>query len=476
MNEPLNAEPVEIGPGGSIKFNLTPKQKEMIDCNSDEVLVGGAAYGGKSLGLLLFAALRRMNHPRSQGIIFRRTYPELDKSIIRESFRVFLPLGAKFNAAKRCWVFSNGSIQDFAHCESDIDVFKYYSSQYHDMCFDEATQFNPYQIINLKTRCRSNLQGVKPLVRYATNPGGVSHNYFYEKFIKPSFVSKIWTDPETGKTFCFIPAVMQDNPFGMAADPDYDRRLKELPEKRYLALAKGRWDVFEGAYFDTFDPTPGVGVLRSPRHPADYTLKYISMDWGFSEPAAIHWWEVTPMGRIFCYRELYVTRLGPPQLAKRILDMCPPEEKYEHLVAPPEIWGKTSDFKEVGETIQEAMQKVFGDRINLIKANNARVEGWLKMRSYFEKAQDGLPWLQISPVCMNLIRTIPCAIHDEQRGEDISDKCETHCLDSARYFLMSTVGLPHETLTPFQTGYEKIFGTRHQTEGSRLVLPGRGGY
>jgi len=94
-----------------LKINIFPRQADFIASTVDDVLFGGAAGGGKSHALLIFAAKRRMEFPGTNGIIFRRTFPELDKSIIRESMIMYPLFGAKYNSTKREWKFPNGSIQ-----------------------------------------------------------------------------------------------------------------------------------------------------------------------------------------------------------------------------------------------------------------------------------------------------------------------------------------------------------------------------
>jgi len=466
--------------GDKVEINIFPKQAEMINSDCDDLLFGGAAGGGKSHALILFALMRRLKHPKSTGILFRRTFPQLEGSLIQKSREIYPEFGAKYQEAKHRWLFPNGSIQRFAHCERDANAYDYHSDEFHDIGFDEASMLTEFQLNYLTSRCRSADPSIKPLVRLASNPGNVSHAYLYERYVKPWYADKIWYDKVTGKKLTFIPARIRDNPALAEADPDYIRRLKQLSEKKYLALAEGRWDVFEGAYFDTWNPEPGHGVLRSPRIPDTYSKKIISLDWGFAEPACALWHEVTPMGRVFTYRELYITRLDPKTLAKEIMDMTPEGEAIEYLSASPEIWGKRTETEGGGEVIQELMQEVFKDRIPMQKANNARIAGWLKVREFMEKAPDGYPWWQVSPVCINLIRTIPCMIHDEVRPEDASKDCEDHAVESLRYALVSLADVPRQVITPYESGYEKIFGKQTKEEDRRysdIPLPrGIGGY
>jgi phage terminase large subunit len=464
--------------GSEVKINIFPKQEEFISGECDDVLYGGAAGGGKSYAVMLGALRRRLEYPGTHGIIFRRTFPELEKSIIKETRKLYPIFGAKFNETKHYWTFPNGSVQEFGFCEKDGDVYKHLSAEYHDEWFDEATTFTEFQIRYLTSRCRSSIPGVKPIVRLTSNPGGVSHSFIYSRYIKPAQMSKVWKDPNTGKSMSFIPARISDNPALEENDPDYIHRLKELPEKKYLALAEGRWDVFEGAYFENFDPRPGHGVLANLRKPDSYTIKFLSMDWGYSDPACVLWGEITPMGRIFIYRELYTTKRSPKELALDILGMCPQEEEYLYLSAPPEIWGKRIETEGGGEPIQRLMESVLKDRIIMKKANNARIPGWMKVREYLYLAPDGYPWLQISPNCVNLIRTIPNMVHDDRKKEDINLQCEDHAVDALRYLIVSLNEVPKHIITPYESNYDRIFKiNRNKPSDDQIPMPaGRGGY
>jgi hypothetical protein len=451
---------------GEAKINIYPRQADFLNSDCDDVLYGGAAGGGKSVALLLFALRRRIENPHTSGIIFRRTYPELEKSIIRASYEIYLPFGANYNEAKKRWTFPNGSIQEFSQCESDSDVYKYLSAEYHDMCFDEASLFNQFQISYLTSRCRSSIPGVKPLIRLASNPGGIGHGSLKARYIDPWTVHRIWFDELTGKKLTFIPAKISDNPALMEADPGYMKRLKELPEKKYLALAEGRWDVWEGQYFEGFDSRPGAAhVLDRPYRIEPNNRRLICLDWGYAEPACALWIEISPMGRLFVYRELWIDHRSPKELAHDILNMTTEDERVDYIVASPEIWGKKVELEGGGEPIQVLFESGLDGKIPMIKANNARVPGWTKTREFMMKAPDGFPWMQISPDCINLIRTIPAMIHDDHRPEDIQQCGDDHAVDSLRYGLVSVHDIPKSLITPYESGYHKIFGIK--TDGQK---------
>lgn len=344
------------------------------------------------------------------------------------------------------------------------------TNEYQDMGFDELTHFTQFQFNYLAgTRTRSTIPGMKVQIRSASNPGNIGNDWVKKRYIAPAKISSRWVDKETKKTLGFIPASLEDNPAIMENDPGYRERLldlKKISPKKYAALAEGKWDQPEGTYFEEWDENKHV--LKHERRPDSYTMKILSLDWGFADPACVLWYEITPMGRIFIYREYYGSRLSPKELAEKILSMCPSDEKYMYMSASPEIWGKRVETENGGEVIQQLIQAGLGDRIIMQKANNARIPGWLKMREYLSTAPDGFPWLQIDPRCQNLIRTIPSAIHDErvERAEDVSDKVEDHCLSGNTKVLtregesciMSLVGTEGEIWTP--EGWKRYYHCR----------------
>ena len=72
-----------------IDLSVTSKQKRFIDAREAEVLFGGAAGGGKSYGQVVDALLFALRYPKSKQLVLRRTFAELDKSLIRTALSLF---------------------------------------------------------------------------------------------------------------------------------------------------------------------------------------------------------------------------------------------------------------------------------------------------------------------------------------------------------------------------------------------------
>ena len=115
---------------------------------------GGAAGGGKSRGQLIDALLYALQYEKSKQIIFRRTFPDLEKSLIRVSLEFYPRNIAEYNSSKHVWTFANGSVIDFGYIATENDVYQYQSAEYDVIRFDELTHFTEYMYTYMISRCR----------------------------------------------------------------------------------------------------------------------------------------------------------------------------------------------------------------------------------------------------------------------------------------------------------------------------------
>jgi hypothetical protein len=96
-----------------------------MKCDADQIFYGGAAGGGKTDCSLAFNIRGVMDHGRDwRGIIFRKTYRQLDE-VIRRGRELFTPMGARYNETKYLFTFPNGAEVRLRNLERDIDVEQY---------------------------------------------------------------------------------------------------------------------------------------------------------------------------------------------------------------------------------------------------------------------------------------------------------------------------------------------------------------
>ena len=243
-------------------YRPTAKQRAFHSCPADIVLYGGAAGGGKSKALLWEAFLEMLETPYNHGLLLRRTYPELEQSLILESLKLFPRSVCEYRVGEKRWYFNNGSVRDFGYSEQENDIYLYHSAEFGFIGFDELTHFTYEQwdyLVN--SRLRSSAPGAWPRVRASTNPGNVGHAWVKELFIEPAMrlfpgfkpqqiPGALWFD-EHGTSYAFIPAKATDNEYLMRNDPKYLDRLNKLDPKWRAALLEGDWDVFSGKFFIT---------------------------------------------------------------------------------------------------------------------------------------------------------------------------------------------------------------------------------
>ncbi len=417
----------------NINFKVTKKQALFISCKCDEVLFGGAAGGGKSYAQLIDSLQFALKYPFSKQLILRRTFPELARSLIAESLKLFPTQAARFLKSEKKWLFKNGSCVEFGYCDSESDVNKYQSAEYDVIRFDEVTHFTQYQYTYLLSRIRGTCPCPKQ-VKSTGNPGGVGHGFIKERFIDSS-------PPNTpiqkadGRSYIFIPSSVRDNHFLLNADPDYIKRLNQLPEHERAQLLDGDWDACEGQYYSEFSRQ--IHVIK-PFEIPNYWERFISLDYGLDMAAAL-WWAVDEQGRAYIYRELYKPNLNLSSAANEILKRCPPNEKISYVVASPDLWNRR---QETGYSGFQIMSEAGLD--GLIKADDSRVSGWRALREWLTVFEDeqNIKRARLSffeGCCPNIVRCLPLLMHSDINPEDCANSPHeiTHAPDSLRYGIMS---------------------------------------
>ena len=207
-----------------------------------------------------------------------------------------------------------------------------------------------------------------------------------------------------------------------------------LPEELRRAYLDGDWDVLAGQFFREFSRTRHV---IEPFELPSWWRRFRSIDWGYNDPCAVLWHAVDGEGRVYTYRELYLRYTRADQVAERIRRESEGED-IAYTVASPDMWQKRGAvLKANGGFEGESIAELFSlSGVPLTPADNSRIAGWQRVRSYLADAPDGEPRLKIFSCCENLIRTLPGLIFDEHDRED-AEQGEDHAPESLRYALMS---------------------------------------
>jgi hypothetical protein len=426
-----------------------------------ELLYGGARGGGKT-SFLLGDYLQDIEvGPGWKGILFRKSYPELEE-IVSQAKEMYFQLGATWKVSDRTFSFPSGATLKLRHIDNDDDAMLYQGHEYSWIGFDEIGNWPTLgSYAKLKACLRSTDQRVKHMrIRATANPGGPGHhavkNYFIDH--NPNGFEMI-TTPE-GTTRMFIPAKVTDNKILMTADPQYVSRLKEVGSAELVrAWLEGDWNVITGAYFPEFSTAMHV-IAPVPLPP--YLLRFMAGDWGSASPFSFHWYAISdgtveirteiayprviPKGAIICYREWYGALQGmvntglrwpASRVAEGIKARTPQAERIAFRVLDP------SAFKQDGGPSHAETMARAG--VFFRPADNTRLAGWNAVRERLTGIDAdpdinngvGIPMLYIFNTCVNLIRTLPALQHDAKNPEDCNTDAEDHAPDDLRYGCMS---------------------------------------
>ena len=455
--------------GKDIRTPYTPQPKQVLfhQCPANEILYGGAAGGGKSKGIRWDAFDWATRIPNLQIYIFRRTFPELERSHILESLKEYPQEAGRYKEGKHRWEFVNGSMIHFCHVERDKDVIKYQSEEIHILYIDELTHFTEAMYTYLRHRVRMSeelkaklpdfARDQIPGIKAGTNPGGIGH----------SWVKKYWVDRckpfmeldqadhvvQMGKTDggmrrAFIPAKLDDN---MYLDEDYKDRLTGLGGVLAKAMRDGNWDIFAGQAFPEISKeVHAVTPFIIPAHWDQFCV----MDWGYNTPFSIGWYAHND-GVIYRTHEWYGKedpdavdqgmRLNVGEVADGLRER---EADYglkpRRRIAGHDLWferGMGSTQDRTGPSLaEEFSRRGFSWRRADITRRMGKQQ--LHMRLAWAKDDQGMafdvpPKLVVFNTCHWFWRLFPSIVLDPANPEDIAPKQEDHVYDEVRYACMS---------------------------------------
>src|SRR6202022_4622271 len=137
-------------------YDAFKRQVEFHQSPAKYRLFGGAAGPGKTKALLWEAIVQAHKVPRSNSLLLRRTYPELESSLL-SYFRRDVPrkLYRSYNESKHVVTWLNGSTTRFGYCRNKNDVYQYQGAEFLFIGLDELTHFTlkQWQFLTSRNRC-----------------------------------------------------------------------------------------------------------------------------------------------------------------------------------------------------------------------------------------------------------------------------------------------------------------------------------
>jgi phage terminase large subunit len=264
--------------------------------------MAGPAGTGKSLASLFRLHLTALHNPDARFLIVRKTAVSLGSTtLVTFEKKVAADALARgivrwFGGSPReapGYRYSNGSKINVGGMDKPEKIM---SAEYDIVFADEATELTITDWESIGTRLRNGQLSWQQQIG-ACNPAHPTH------WIKQR--------SDQGQSTMLVSRHI-DNPAYVNTDgsltpqgADYFKKLDALTGVRKLRLRDGIWAAAEGLIYDTFDEALHlVDAFEIP-----YTWpRWITVDFGFTNPFVMQWWAEDPDGRLFLYREIYRTR------------------------------------------------------------------------------------------------------------------------------------------------------------------------
>lgn len=528
------------------KPHLRQEQAIIVPDTVLEKFYGGAAGGGKTdLGICypLVKKCKKTNrlwyqHPQFKGLIIRRTIPELKKELTKRCYQYYPQTGAKYNKSDRVWTWPWGAQMFLSAAEHEDDVRKYDTEQFNYIFFEELTSFLEFQYIFMLSRCRPADEDLPSCVFSASNPGNVGHGWVRKRFVEPAregnkILRQYFYDDDGNKKLeenplsenfgkpkyiqrIFIKALGSDNPHLLKNDPDYLTKLEALPEAEKAAKLYGDWWTFSGQVFDSFrtkrfpdEPKNALHCIPSFVIPS-WWPRVLAIDWGYKAATVCYWAAISPEGRVYIYREYYVTQTDVVVWGTETGELSR-GENLKVIVLDTNAWDSRGEEKTIAKQFEDAFVAVYGKldyfseaegktitSVAIEKASKARISGKILCQEYLRwkqkpilkdkgkpiydeeqaerlkrlspiafsryvelfkppQLEKNIPRLQIfEEECPKLIECIPLCVYDDKVVEDVKEWQQTENqvgddpYDCLRYLLKRTDKYVHESKLEFE--------------------------
>lgn len=411
-------------------------QTAFLSSTAREVMYGGAAGGGKTDALIALA-LRWADHPKHRCLMLRRTRPALQEVIDRTMalYPDIVP-GAQWREAESRWKFPSGAVIQMGYAEHEQDILNFKTFEYNLICFDELTSFTEKQYLFMFLRNRTKSADLPPLIRSATNPGDIGHEWVFRRFIDKREPYKIYSDTvyidkrPLVIARQFIPSHVWDNP-AMPNRDEYIAGIMQMAPEDVAAYLHGEWSRLAGAMFQPIVITESATLQNSKQF---QLIRCV--DFGISDPTCVLWLAHYPAtGITDIISELYLKDPSLDDVASQVklreLQMGLGTPVYS--VASPEMFNRQATS---GQSIS-TMLSTLG--VYLEKGNVDRMAGWARLRTLQQRGalrvwpQEGI-W-----GAPNCARTLPHLQRNTGMGKDPNDlrpRQEDHAADALRYGVM----------------------------------------
>jgi phage terminase large subunit len=392
------------------------------------ILFDGGARSTKTSAIVAWLATQAATYPGALILLARKHRNACDKSIYEQTLKKLL-------AGRREWFFfdsdmevrhRNGSVLRCDGLDDADRVDKVLGTEYDHIFFNEATQLSWPTVTTVLTRLARNKVPVRKAF-FDCNPKSQRH-WLYKVGIRH-------VDPDTGAPLKDTDTWARQNwtPYDNPHLPsDVITTLEALTGVQRRRMLLGEWCDTEGAVYSE-DFREDLHVHRGPM-PAGWQdwRKCRSIDFGYTNPFCCLWGAIDPDGRLWIYRERYLSGVIVADHARAIRQE---PGRFIFTTADHDAEDRATLHANGIETIRA--KKQVGPGINAVKAR-LRIQ------------KDGRSRLKIHESCQETISEFfDYAWPQPKEGRNAKEEPEKdrdHAQDALRYMVMELDGPPGSTI------------------------------
>lgn len=399
-------------------------------CKKHQVIISGPAETGKTLAALQKLDALMWKYKGAQAVIIRKTYKSTVSSCIQTWENKVLgkntPVKTYGGSRPEFYDYPNGSRVWVGGMDNPDKVL---SSERDFIYVNQAEELELDEWETLTTRATGRA-GNSPYAQVFgdCNPGGRTH-WILER-------------EREGKLTLFH-SRHQDNPTLYNRDGTLTPQggttmsvLDNLTGVRYQRLRLGKWVSAEGQIYTDFDPS--VHLIDSVNIPGDWR-RIRCIDFGLRNPFVCGWWAIDPDGRMYLYRQLYMTGRTVATHARQINQLSADDGFIEMTICDHDA---------------EDRQTLTENGIPNIAARKDVLQGIGRVQDRLKLQADGRPRLFIVRDCLVEVDQYlkmerkPYKVEDEFDGyiwmnnvkKDQPTKEDDHGMDMVRYMTMHLDG------------------------------------
>lgn len=283
-------------------FTPFPWQFAPLDDKAPTLLLTGSAGGGKSNLAAEKLHAFMLKYPGSCGLALRKAR-EWCKGSVKVMLETVIGEDPRVHVFDDRIYYDNGSVIYFGGLKDkdQREALRSKRGKHGDpdiAWMEEANAFTRQDFDEVSGRLRGDRASWTQLI-LTTNPDAPTH-WIYKDLMTDGQASTYYSSA-------------RDNPRNTKA---YFDRLDAMVGVMRDRLRDGKWVQSEGAIYDEFDPN--THMIDADQCP-EFVRRFRVVDFGYSNPFVCQWWGMDSDGRLYRYRELYVTKKLVEDLTPEIL-------------------------------------------------------------------------------------------------------------------------------------------------------------